>query len=613
MSSQTKILPKSPNKIVKPNLHQILQPIPRIELLKVLLNEKVITFDEFKAAEKRLIAKESTLDHVADDKDGFGSIQKDGRVVTILQGHGSSTQPLGELLKRALKLVEENQIDEIHLEEGNYELQKGQGALFTLVVKNKRLKPIVIKAIQSDKLKQSILDQSSFDFITTSLLKGCLKIVKTAIELNSDNQMKVLDETATAVTTATAATAAAVLEYDIVLSNLSITNPGTSGKHESLQHGLLVDGSTGHVRVSVQKCDIYGCKVDHGCGIAVRHGAFCQVTGLTKVRECFTGIKVDSMASIECIDCEIYNHLASGLLITNSVNASAYADLIGLKDIDENEDNVNGGNASSDDSSDDEQTVELTEEEIQTKEQSQQQASGVAPFSIIGGNLLGKVCITEISTCGDSGIFVCDGGRLQLLKGTNVFGNKNRGVVVEDDQTICEIHPMVSVHHNHSGGTYYKQGDGSILRSTRRGKNNTDMEAVYIQEPLQWWFKPSKLFKLLPDATMGMKSAQLKLATYYSNGCTLTYTKKYIDDDMSNQDLSASGGTVRMNDSVTFRGNKKRPNDRDLVTQGTKKVYRSVGDAYRWCNIAASDSSTSDEKEIMKQAKKLLSKLKMMN
>jgi hypothetical protein len=82
---------------------------------------------------------------------------------------------------------------------------------------------------------------------------------------------------------------------------------------------------------------------------------------------------------------------------------------------------------------------------------------------------------------------------------------------------------------------------------------------------------------------------------------------------MSNQDLSASGGTVRMNDSVVFRGNKKRPNEGDLVTQGTNKVYRSVGDAYRWCNIAASDNSTSDEKEIMKQAKKLLSKLKMMN
>ena len=67
---------------------------------------------------------------------------------------------------------------------------------------------------------------------------------------------------------------------------------------ESLQHAVLVDGIHGHVRVSLTNCDVFGCIHENGCGVSVRHGAFCEIGHRTRVRECHTGIKVDPCSAV---------------------------------------------------------------------------------------------------------------------------------------------------------------------------------------------------------------------------------------------------------------------------------------------------------------------------
>lgn len=583
------------------------------------MKEQILTMAEYKAAEQRLASQQAqTATLQEDEQEEFarrGTLDTVGRTVHLRQGLGVG-QALGALLTTALQMIKDDQADEIHLEPGHYHLDEGQGGVWEVCVDTSRSsnKPIVIQGVPlsfPDSKKPNCTQHWSSNQTNEiefgappqtkqtrprPRLEACIKVVRIG-EGGAPNS------TADGKTNVVSPLELEPNDFDVVLSGLDISNPGSSGhRHESLQHGVLVDGIAGAISVSVQKCDIHGCEVEHGCGINVRHSAFCQVTGKSTVRNCYTGIQVDSMASVDCVDCQIYDHLASGLLITNSVRAEAYADLIGLTDLEKEEDG-----------SEVESEEELTEEELKTKALSQQQIEGNPRYSRVGGCYLGSILpvVTGVSGNGDCGIFVSDGGRLQLLKGANVFGNKNRGLVVEDDSTICEMHPMVAIHHNHAGATYFKEDDGSMLRSTRHNRKDDgtveDFDAEWIEEPLQWWVKPKELFKLLPKAVMGSKKHQLELAMLYVNKCTTAVPqqqKKF--DEWYKKNIK----------NVVVDGNKKPEHRLTLEQEKKMIVYNSVGDSWRWANAVISgrtSESTTEEIEIMKVAKKFVIKLKMMN
>ena len=574
-------------------------------MLQLLLKEQILTMAEYNAAEQRLASQQAQTaslqekDNQEELKFALGTLDTVGRTIHLRQGLGVG-QALGSLLTTALQMIKDDQADEIHLEPGRYHLDEGQGGVWEVCVPTSRTsnKPIVIQGMSlslPDSYSSNQTNETGHNYVDQCCLEACIKVVRNgeggAPNTTADDKTNVvfpLDPEPD--------------DFDVVLSGLDISNPGLSGhRHESLQHGVLVDGIAGAISVSVQRCDIHGCEVEHGCGINVRHHGFCQVTKKTSIRNCYTGIQVDSMASVDCVDCQIYGHLASGLLITNSVRAEAYADLIGLTDLEKEEDG-----------SEVESEEELTEEELKTKALSQQQIKGNPRYSRVGGCYPGSILpvITGVSGNGDCGIFVSDGGRLQLLKGANVFGNKNRGLVVEDDSTICEMHPMVAIHHNHAGATYFKEDDGSMLRSTRHNRKDDgtveDIDAEWIEEPLQWWVKPKKLFKLLPEALMGSKKHQLELAMLYVNKSTTTVPqqqKKF--DEWYNKNFS----------NVVVDGNKKPEHRLTLKQEKKMIVYNSVGNSWRWANAVISgrtSESTTGEIEIMKVAKKFMSKLKMM-
>ena len=336
-------------------------------------------------------------------------------------------------------------------------------------------------------------------------------------------------------------------DIHVQIEDISITNPGdNSGAHESLQHAVLVDGIHGHVRVSLTNCDVFGCIHENGCGVSVRHGAFCEIGHRTRVRECHTGIKVDSLGYIDCVGCEIYGHLLSGLLITNAVRAEAYADLLSLPD---RFDGYHSDSSRSSHEAEDEGRKEekdgradagtaqkvMTAEEAEVQRLSQLQVAGPAPFSYIRGMIdrKGRVSrVTDISSNGDCSVFVSDGGRLRIDKGTNIYGNRDRGVHVEDRNSVCEVHELVSIHHNTQGNVYWIGDDGSVLRryekrrqralaggpgsptvgsqiedSSKKKKRRGDI--LFIEEPLQWWRKPYKLLDVLPRALQGSTQDQL--------------------------------------------------------------------------------------------------------
>jgi hypothetical protein len=397
---------------------------------------------------------------------GVGIKRVEGNTVKIISADAPRVgdRHLGELLLEALELVAKGEIDVIELDDGDYQMQDGMGGVFT-----------VFGSGPEDRGMDSLRETGPWDSVDRQVvikamhpsnggrkgvkLRGCLRITQTPFntEQLEDTPMTTTAAAAAASAAKAKANAAAHLpsvdepglaDIHVLVEDISITNPGDNGgAHESLQHAVLVDGVHGHVRASLTNCDIYGCIHEHGCGVSVRHGAFCEIGHRTIVRECHTGIKVDSMGYIDCIGCQIYDHLLSGLLITNAVRAEAYADQLGQDFGEEKKKNGDGydsdsSSSSSSRSSDEDEdkgrrkeekdgrgdfdvdelwrvswaddanngqnpaldTRRMTAEEAEIQRLSQLQMSGPAPFSYIRGmrDKKGRVSrVTDISGNGD--------------------------------------------------------------------------------------------------------------------------------------------------------------------------------------------------------------------
>ena len=601
---------------------KILETVSRPQMLRILQDEGVLTKEEGNAAQRRLLDASTTsgaaMNIVDSEEHGdLGTMERSGRTVTLQRVTDVQVglKSLGILLHNALELAAKDEIDEIVLSDGRYQLQQGKGGVWTLTqtqARRKRRVSLKIRAlnpINSDGEEQQ------------PVLHGGLR----AVYPTQDDTNVEEDTVADTVASASSGLYPSSAYYDVKLENISITNPGDmkGGYHESLIHGILIDGEQQKLAVLVAGCTVYGCRTDHGCGVAVRHHGWCCLDKGTVVRDCYVGIKVDSNGGVHLLQCEVYRHLASGLLLTNSLRAEAFADLLDHHDEDEEEkeeDEDGKGNS---------ERKETSLETAKTMQLSQTQSSTSTSWSVIGDGF--GQHITSISGCDDCGIVVSDGGRVRLLKGTNIFGNTNRGIDIEDPNTICSIHPMVSIHHNPSGPVFYSDNDGCILRRYRyqkktggggtsspkaQGSPNSkgadsprsmDMEATWIEEPLQWWINPKTLFEHLQRDSA---ADQFKIAQLYIQAVLRYDGKRWFSSPTSTVSVNGKEKPVVLIGS-------SRPEKEIRNAQLEHDVWSSAGYALRWAQLALktaqSESGGREDKELIKLIKQLLVKLKMMS
>jgi hypothetical protein len=666
---------------------KILETVSRPQMLRILQDEGVLTKEEGNAAQRRLLDASTTsgaaMNIVDSEEHGdLGTMERSGRTVTLQRVTDVQVglKSLGILLHNALELAAKDEIDEIVLSDGRYQLQQGKGGVWTLTqtqARRKRRVSLKIRALnpinsdgerkrgvredqiegggggddrdrdrdsrsssktrrEGDRVKAKCTGWTKFygGKITRAnsdgtydikfqqpILHGGLK----AVYPTQDDTNVEEDTVADTVAAASSGLYPSSAYYDVKLENISITNPGDmkGGYHESLIHGILIDGEQQKLAVLVAGCTVYGCRTDHGCGVAVRHHGWCCLDKGTVVRDCYVGIKVDSNGGVHLLQCEVYRHLASGLLLTNSLRAEAFADLLDHHDEDEEEkeeDEDGKGNS---------ERKETSLETAKTMQLSQTQSSTSTSWSVIGDGF--GQHITSISGCDDCGIVVSDGGRVRLLKGTNIFGNTNRGIDIEDPNTICSIHPMVSIHHNPSGPVFYSDNDGCILRRYRyqkktggrgtsspkaQGSPNSkgadsprsmDMEATWIEEPLQWWINPKTLFEHLQRDSA---ADQFKIAQLYIQAVLRYDGKRWF----SSPTLTVS---VNGKEKPVVLIGSSRPEKEIRNAQLEHDVWSSAGYALRWAQLALktaqSESGGREDKELIKLIKQLLVKLKMMS
>eukprot|EP00946_MAST-07B_sp_MAST-7B-sp1_P000726 g726.t1 len=584
-----------------------------------------------------------------------GIIRVIGNTAKITTTNHKDDQPLGELLLQALELVTRNKIDVVELDDGDYQMQDGKGGVWTVFGRpdeedgfgSEARRQVVIKA-----MRQS--DNGGRKGVT---LRGCLRISMAFDDVQSDkSNINIVNLPTTALPEIGDP---GYTKIQVLVQGISITNPGdNSGAHESLQHAVLVDGN---VRASLTNCDIYGCIHKNGCGVCVRHSAFCEVGYRTIVRDCHTGIKVDSMAYVDCIGCDVYSHLLSGLLVTNVVRAEAYADQL-EQNYEEKKDGSDIDSDGSSSSDDEDNAAPTTIQRL-----SQLQMTTRAPFSYIRGacDKKGRISrMTNISCNGDCSIFVSDGGRLRIDKGANIYGNKDRGLHVEDRNSLCEVHELVSIHHNKKGNIYWVGNDGSILRRYEKRRQSTDdggsrvairstsplppsensdqREILYIEEPLQWWRKPDKLLNILPRALEGSTQHQLEIAYMYAGkgpyvdprqnrsrnsgtsprpaGTAKSPKRQLSSIDMDFDLYNLRVRTIKAGNLVCFTDGSqemvvvdatKRPEEWLMSARGARwcPVWPDKSCAMRWAKMVE-DGNKSEETAA--GAKKLLKELKMM-